>query len=953
MFKKSKIASGVLVALGGALVVGAMPALAQTATPPAQRIEITGSSIKRLDAETALPITVIKREDIERSGFTTAADLIQSLPSMQGFITASKSVNGGGGGVTTASLHSLGSAYTLVLLNGRRLAPYNTGTTVNLNSIPLSIVERIEVLTDGASAIYGADAIAGVVNFILKKNSEAGDFSISANLPQKSGGRSANLAISKGFGNFDSDGFNVLIGFSYEKQQELNAEQRSFSKSGFIPFESDGKQVTTWFSSSNSIPGTVILTDSTGNGDGDAFYSPDYLKTGKCGPRSVFRGGVCRFDFSSTVQNIPDSERLSLFGSARFKLAESATLFGEFGFSDYKTNPRFAPPAQPGIFMTQALVDKHVTPYLAQLGVKAGDFYPVGDPGFQGPSINLRVYDAGGRTNEFRTKTLHVVAGAEGNFGPVDFSTYLTHSENKATDTLKAGYLSSNKFNALIASGAFDPLSAQIGQSAAVLDPAVLRQLFDTTKSTLDIASVKGSIPLFKLGGGDFSVGLGIDIGRQGYKDDPSAISQGPNKLQPNFTDTPIGGSSGALPFDSTRGTVGTYMELAAPVLKELELAAAVRFDSFEAVKNSKNFDPDGNPIAAATQGKKASDTTYKFSARYQPVPEVLLRGSVGTGFKAPTLANITSPVQSAGSSGFHDCPPGLAPNLALFCAKVSQEYNKQSGGNPNTDASGLRPEKSQQWTVGFRIEPDRAFSFGVDLWQVKLKDRIDTVPEDVAFGDGVAYGQLFSVLPDPVTKKPTLTYTQSPTNLGKAQYMGLDFDVSSTVATPIGKLFGRGTLTYMIQSKYEVVGLDGYQTSLGRIGPDTEVTFRWLANLSVSLESGPMTNTFNIALKPGYQDASSTATSGSEVRLVRADGSIGGRVGVDRKVEAYTLFDWQGKYQITKEFAITGGIKNIFDKNPPFTIQNLDGTGNMRGYDGRYADPLGRQFSLTASYKF
>jgi iron complex outermembrane recepter protein len=953
MFKKTKITSGVLVALGGALMGGATHVGAQAPATASQRIEITGSSIKRLDSETALPITVIKREDIERSGFTTAADLIQSLPSMQGFITASKSVNGGGGGVTTASLHSLGSAYTLVLLNGRRLAPYNTGTTVNLNSIPLSIVERIEVLTDGASAIYGADAIAGVVNFILKKNSEAGEFSVSANLPQKSGGRSANLAVSKGFGNLDTNGFNVLIGVSYEKQQELNAEQRSFSKSGFIPFESDGKQVTTWFSSSNSIPGTVILTDSTGNGDGDAFYSPDYLKTGKCGPRSVFRAGVCRFDFSSTVQNIPDSERASLFGTARFKLSETATLFGEFGYSDFKTNPRFAPPAQPGIFMTQALVNKHVIPYLTQLGVKVGDFYPVGDPGFQGPSINLRVYDAGGRTDEYRTKTLHLVAGAEGSFGPVDFTTHLTHSENKFTDTLKAGYLSSNKFNALIESGAFDPLSAQIGSSAAVLAPAVLRQVFDTSKSTLDIASVKGSMPVFKLGGGDLSIGLGIDISKQGYKDDPSAIAQGPNKLQPNFTDTPIGGSSGSLPFDSSRGTVGTYLEVAAPIMKELELAAAARFDSFEAVKNSKNFDSAGNPISAATQGKKASDTTFKFSARYQPVPEVLLRGSVGTGFKAPTLANITTPVQSAGSSGFHDCPPGLAANLALFCAKVSQEYNKQTGGNPNSDATGLKPEKSQQWTLGFRIEPDRGFSFGVDLWQVKLKDRIDTVPEDVAFSDGVVYGKLFSVLPDPVTKKPTLTFTQSPSNLGRAQYMGLDFDVSSTVGTPVGKLSSRATFTYMLQSKYEVAGLDGYQTSLARIGPDTEVTFRWLANLSFSLESGPMTNTFNVSLKPGYQDAESTASSGSEVRLVNANGSIGGRVGVNRKVEAYSLLDWQGKYQFTKEFGLTVGIKNILDTKPPFTIQNLDGTGNMRGYDARYADPLGRQFWLTASYKF
>ena len=174
-----------------------------------------------------------------------------------------------------------------------------------------------------------------------------------------------------------------------------------------------------------------------------------------------------------------------------------------------------------------------------------------------------------------------------------------------------------------------------------------------------------------------------------------------------------------------------------------------------------------------------------------------------------------------------------------------------------------------------------------------------------------------------------------------------------SPIATPIGKLTSRATVTYMIESKYEVTGLPGYQTSLGRIGPDTEATFRWLANLSFSLATGPFTNTINVSMKPGYQDAASTTTSGSEVRVVNANGSIGGRVAVDRKVSSYSLLDWQGKYQVNKAFSATLGIKNLLDTKPPFSIQNLDGTGNMRGYDARYADALGRQFYLSASYKF
>jgi iron complex outermembrane recepter protein len=398
---------------------------------------------------------------------------------------------------------------------------------------------------------------------------------------------------------------------------------------------------------------------------------------------------------------------------------------------------------------------------------------------------------------------------------------------------------------------------------------------------------------------------------------------------------------------------VGAFAELVVPIMRSLEVSGAVRHDSFTAVTNQKNFDANGNLIAGATQGKSAADTTYKLSARFQPVPEILIRGSIGTGFKAPTLLDITRTLQAFGSTGFHDCPPGLAANLARFCTAVSSEYNLRTGGNPGTGASGLSPETSKQWTIGFRIEPDRSLSFGVDLWNVKLKNRIDVVPEDVAFSNGVTYGGLFSVLPDPVTGKPTLTYDQSPANLGKARYMGLDFDVTSNLNVGIGKLTSRGTLSYMIQSQYEVAGLPGYQSSLGGIGPDTQVTFRWLANLSMSLETGKFTNTLNFTFKPGYQDAESTASSGSEVRVVNANGSIGGRVGVVRRVSPYSLMDWQGKYAFSKELALTVGIKNLLDRDPPFTIQNLDGTGNMRGYDARYADPLGRQFYLSGNYKF
>ena len=216
MQKRTKVAAGVMLAIGTLAATGAW-------AQGSQRVEVTGSSIKRIAAEGALPVITISREEIDKSGATSTQELIQNLPSMQGFVSSAQSVNAGGGGVTTASLRDLGTAYTLVLLNGRRVAPYNTGSSVNLEQLPLSAIERIEILADGASALYGSDAIAGVVNFITKSNTTAGGIDIKVSRPQAAGGDQNSVSFSKGFGNFDKDGFNVFVVASFQKDQQIKA----------------------------------------------------------------------------------------------------------------------------------------------------------------------------------------------------------------------------------------------------------------------------------------------------------------------------------------------------------------------------------------------------------------------------------------------------------------------------------------------------------------------------------------------------------------------------------------------------------------------------------------------------------------------------------------------------------------------------------------------------------
>lgn len=935
MFKKTRICTSVLIALSG---LAATSAIAQTQL---ERVEVTGSSIKRISGESALPIQTITAADIAKTGYTTVTDLIQNLPAMQGFTTASQSINGGGGGSTTASLHALGSSYTLVLLNGRRLAPLNTGSVVNLNSIPLSAIERVEVLTDGASALYGSDAIAGVVNFITKKNSTDGAFNANYYAPQHPGGGSASLSVSKGFGDLEKDKFNVLIAASYDKQQKLFASQRDFSKTGVLKFYDNGADQQVDLLSSNSVPANVpkvVLSDGTTIKN----INPYLLKNGSCPAGQTKAGNRCLFDYSATVENIPSSERASLYGSGRLQINDKISAFAELAVSTFFNNAIYAPPAQPGLALTPALLAKDINPLLAKLG------YP-GTTAVSG-TMNLRLFDAGGRQNKYQTDTAHLVLGADASLGGWDMTGYFTHSENKFKDNAAGGYSSLIGFNNLVAGGTWDPLMDLAGTKTSVIAPIVLNQVIDQSKSSLDVLSARGSTTLGKLAGGDIGLGLGVDITQQKFSDSPSAILMGANALQPNYKDAIIGGGGGTLPFNSSRNSYGLFSELVLPVTKTVELSGSARYDSYDTVKNSQNFDSKGNPISAATQGKSSSSATYKVSLRFQPVKELLVRGSIGTGFKAPTLANITSPLQAFGNTGFHACPPGLAAALAASCTSTASEYNIQAGGNPSSDAGALKPEKSKQWTIGFRFEPMDAISVGSDLWSVKLKDQINTITENTAFGNGAVYGNLFKVAADPITGTPTLTFLSVPVNTGQANYQGIDLDGTSRIATPLGRLTTTVRATYMMKADYQSPGIPGYLNSMSKVGSDGQVVFRYLINVSATLDSGAFSHTVALNYKPGYMDDTIDycRTDANGDCLLTPQGDQQGRY-----VKSYTLVDWQTKYNFSKTLSLTGGVKNVFDTKPPFSIVDQSGTGNARGFDGRYTDPIGRQFYVAGSYKF
>lgn len=944
MMVETVLSRSVRLICAGGLALGMQAAVAQTSDAPVQRVEITGSSIKRITAEGALPVQTLSKLQIEQSGASSVADLIATLPSMQGFTTSSMSVNGGGGGLQTASIHAIGEGYTLVLLNGRRLAPSTSGSTVNLASIPLAAVERVEILTDGANTLYGSDAIAGVVNFILKKNQTDAVIEASYNQPRSRGGQTSTASISKGWGDLDKDGFNILLSASHDESTASYAKDSDFSRSGVLPFYANGKAYSLYQLSSNSIPGVATVKYTNADGPSSAAFSPNLLATGQCNGPNLFKvGNRCLYDYAATVQNTPGLKRDSGFGSLNYKINENTNFFAEALVSSFSNTAQYAAPAQPlGIPKGSALYTKSILPYLAKFGIT--------DAQVDSVAMNLRLVDAGGRADEYKTVAKHLAFGVDGSFKGYDYRAAYTHSENKQTDTAAGGYMSLNAFDALVTSGKFDPF-APPGTSQAVLAPAVLHNQFSETKSTIDMVQASASSELFKMPAGVSQLAVGADFTQQKYSEAPDAFSQGQNKQQPNFTDAIVGGGAGALPIDATRKNWGAYGELLLPVMKNMDLTASTRYDDFSAVTNDQKFDADGNLLGSGKQGETASKATYKLALRWNPVDALLIRGSYGTGFKAPTLTNIVKPLVNNGSSAFHACPIKSAsdPRFKL-CNPGSSEYGLLTGGNAAVGAGSLKPEESKQATLGFRLEPTASLSLGFDLWDVKLTNQIQTLSEDLVFNNPAVYDSLLRVYFDPIQKQNVLVAALTPFNLASSHYQGIDWDHTYKTATPFGKLNVQWTGTYMTKAEQETPA-SGVEKNIGRFNSYSDVTFRWISKLTASLRTNMFTHALTANYHSGYIDQVYNEDD-SVVREVLADGSLGDYVPLSRKVSSYTTFDWQTKAQLTKQFTLTAGIKNLADISPPFTMRNVGG-GNQSGYDGRYTDPLGRQFYLTGSYKF
>lgn len=928
MHKRSKVYSAVLLALSGTAGLTGLPAVAQTTT--LERVEITGSSVRRIDAETALPVTVIKREQIEKSGATTTTDLLQKLPGIQGGFGESGGV-GGTGGYNSVSIHNVGDTRTLVLLNGHRLAAWGGqllsgfGSGIDLNSIPVSAIERVEILTDGASALYGSDAIAGVVNFITRRNVDTGDISLGYSAP-KGGAKEKRISATKGFGTIETDGFNVMLTASHDERTKLDAKDRNFGKTGKVFFSVDGVSYRKQQFSARPIPANVL--DDAGN-----LISPYQKTTGVC-PDKTFRvidgtDDYCGFDFVGELEIYPVRKRDTLMTTGNLKIGDQE-LFADVLYAKTQQIGRIAPvPGGISILAPTPLVPSPLfTQYLAPIGIT------------QDTTAFYRLYDLGKRANQDDGKFIDLAVGSKGMLFGWDYTAGYTHSQSDNKTSI-SGYPGALAVRKLTRSGALNPFVGPDQQSAAglaAINAANFKGYWDGGTSKLDTLFLRSSSEIATLPAGPLLLGAGVNYNTEKFQSKPSLFAQGlladpvagtlcdEGATVPIPCDTRFGDEAFTKPYGANRKSAGLFGELVIPVVKDFEVTTSLRIDKYSVIGNA---------------------TTAKGAFRWTPAKELLIRGSIGTGFRAPTVPQINATIQPFGvTADPYTCTPELlqvATAQGAVCQPGNLQYDVLAGGNAD-----LKPEKSKQATLGLRFEPDSTVSVGADLWHVQLSDQIGQLSQANVFANPLKYPGVWTSKRDTGTGVNYLAFFNGNRNLGNLFSTGIDFDLTGRLKIAEAEITSNLALTYMIRESQQLEKGGAYYSAIGNFADLDTVTFRWQGKLSNTLKVGSWAHTLAMNFKSGYTDKV------TDVEVLDSAGNVVGAADVRLAVARYYTFDFQTQWTPFKSLSLTAGVLNLFDSVPPLAISTGgNNRGQQFGYDDRYYDSRGRTLYINGSYKF
>lgn len=950
------LSAALLLALGAPLA-----AHAQTATTPSSsssaeartldRVSVTGSRIQRTDVEAALPVTIIQKAEIEAQGITSAEQLLQQLniaSSGPDSLAANSGVappgTRGNNGVSGANLRGQGADATLVLLNGRRVAAHGlAGQVVDLNSIPFAAIERVEVLRDGASAVYGTDAIGGVINFITRDNYQGITLTAGADVTEEGGGNIYHASVLGGWGDLDNDRWNVWAALNVKKNKILRGNQRDFVNSfqpdrGLSP-DTRGTPFANIVSGTGSMIGGGLkdpesgLTKTTINAlrlPGGAGCENGGDMMGDYGDKIWASPGAsfgCAWDYgrARTIQQPVDT--VQGIGRATFKVGENHEFFAEFMGSKVTSKRQFeaqqittsinASATQLDAYelnaTTKATYDAIYNQVLGYFGSQANLAY--GSP----IAYRWRCEICGPRQIETSTKAYRVLLGMTGSMGSWNYDVGLSRAQSKADSRTAGGYYYTPQLKAALKSGLLNPFlmpgqdqtQAAYDAMAAADASGLLIYEGTSTTTTLD-ASFSGGLGFRLWGEDEVQAAVGIDVRREEYEfGGPSEWAAG------NAYVFGVPGDAANYMTPKTRNVKAAFAEFNLPVFDQLEVNLAVRHDRYD------GFGGTTNP---------------KYSFKWQPIDWLAVRGSYSTGFKVPDFAKLFRGITETQYTGLDLADPAICPNGQynpdVTNCNVQIRPDIITGGNPN-----LRPEEAKQRSLGFVFAPNGNFNASIDWWEI---ERLHTIRSGFNLSTMTRNYPLYASNFIRDSAGSITAIDQRYINTGGTLTRGIELDANLR-----GELAG-GNWNIHLNGNY----LDTFKTKtfdslpysdnlVGEYERYYNLPIKWKHTLGIGWAKGDWAHTLTQVYRGGYKDW-------------KPGGIANGYTppAWDGHVDAYITYNYSVTWSGMENLKATFGIRNLLNTDPPFTVRYLD-DGDGAGWEARVADPRGRSFNMLLEYRF
>lgn len=905
------LAGGTLLLAGAAV---SSSAFAQEQATNLDRITVTGSNIPRTNTETPSPVQVVTRQEIDRTGKTTVAEYLQTLTADGAGSIPKTFGNGFAGGGAGISLRGLGAGSTLVLLNGRRMATYglaDDGQKVftDLSTIPLDAVERVEVLKDGASAIYGSDAIAGVVNIILRSDFQGAILRGSYGVSGDGDGDAKKATLTAGTGDLASDGWNAFFSLDVGKSDAIKISDRKNRK-----WIGTG-DIRRWGydAADAQFLGGAYLSGGTAGGtgpNGSVFNTAGRLVAlPGCAGLSTIPGQTdataqaqgCLWDPAQQFRDLsPEEKYVNVFGRASFAFGEGGEVYTEIGYSKKETIFSNTPSgvsggwgypggpvnanSGPGATTLYAGHPDNPLPYAARLRYSAWDV---------GPRVT-------NNTNEFN----RFLAGIKGNWGEWSYDTAYLHSGtdlvNKRTGFLRYSSVLCALGNPNCAGGTW-----RIGDNAGLNSQALYDYISPTisarAKSSLDMFDFTISRSLMDLKGGP----LGLAFGTEWRKTSNSLTPQ-------TYTDVGDIIGLGYSAYDGTQNVYAGYAELSAPVLESLELSAAVRYDKYE-----------------SGEGK----ATPKLGVKWTPADWIALRASYAEGFRAPNPAENGD----GGLAAFSNArdPVRCAIDPANECTARSVAIITR----PNPD---LKPEESKSYSVGIVLQPTSTTSLTVDAWEIKRTNEI----AQGSTADAIAAGNVLrdsNNIGGVANSGTILAVNTGYVNANSSRVRGIDTDVRQTFDLGPGQLEMDLQWSHILKfertegdTTVDYVGTHGNCDVTNCIGtPQDKINFGTTWKQGAWSVSGVV----------NYIDSMENKDRrGGDYLAFYEDGTP------VEKISSFTTFDLSGRWNITDAFELNASVQNVFDRIAPLDPSTY---GAVNYNPLHFSGAIGRYFTVGAKYTF